>query len=72
MSQRGYTPLDTPVCFRQKQQVVLWVTQRQVSYSKVRTLFFTGSKFVFWADQNYFRRPYFLKEYSNSSLRGTS
>lgn len=52
MSQRGYTPLDTPFVPQQKQQVVLWVTQRQMSYSKVGTLFFNGSKFVFWADQN--------------------
>lgn|GEM_PF-4663588 len=52
MSQRGYTPLDTPVCFQQKQQVVLWVTQRLVSYFKVGSLFFNGSKFVFWADLN--------------------
>lgn len=51
MNQRGYTPLDTPVCLQKKQQIVLWVTQRQMRYSKVGTLFFNGSKFVFWADQ---------------------
>ena len=66
MSQRGYPPLDTPVCFQQKQQVVLWVIQRLVSYFKVGTLFFNGSKFVFWADQNRLLSsrwsiPYFLE-----------
>lgn len=53
MSQWGYTPLDTPVCFQRKQQAVLWVTQRFMSYSKVGTLFLNGSKFVFWAYQNH-------------------
>jgi len=52
MSQQGYTYLDTPICFQQKQQVVLWVTQRLMSYSKVGTLFFNGSKFVFGSAQN--------------------
>lgn len=50
--QAGLHPSGHPVCFRQKQQVVLWVTQRQISYSTVGTLFFTGSKFVFWYAQN--------------------
>ncbi len=52
MSQRGYTPLDIPFASSKKQQVVFRVTQRQMSYSKVGTLFFNGSKFVFWTDQN--------------------
>lgn len=55
MSRWGYIPLNTFVCFQWKQQVVLWVTQRFMSYSKVGTLFFNGSKFVFGAYQNQFK-----------------
>ena len=62
MSQRDCTPLDTPFAsIKKKQQVVLWVTQRQMSYSKVGTLFFNGSKFVSRAYRNYSQASFFYE-----------
>ena len=64
MSQRGYTPLDTPFTSvgssRPLDTPFTSVGSSRLSfgafkglgYSKVEPLFFYGSKFVFWADQN--------------------
>ena len=51
MNQRGYTPLDTPFTSVGSSRLSFGAF-KGLGYSKVEPLFFYGSKFVFWADQN--------------------